>query len=47
MPRIPEMLDTRVARLEELKPPWTSLTSPMGRSITKAGASGDEGEVKV
>lgn len=47
IPRIPAILETRVVRLADAAPPGLRRTSPVGRSITRAGASGDEGEVKV
>ena len=47
MPKIPAILDTRVARLVFCSEPSLSRASPVGRSRIRAGASGDEGEVKV
>ena len=41
------MLETRVARFAFCTEPSLSRTSPVGRSRIRAGASGDEGEVKV
>lgn len=41
------MLETLEARLPECKAASARWTSPVGRSMSRAGASGDEGEVKV
>jgi hypothetical protein len=47
MPKMPAMLETRVALLEACGLASLKRRSPVGRSITNAGASGDDGEVKV
>lgn len=47
IPSIPAILDTRVTRLAALKEASLRRKSPVGRSMTKAGASGEDGEVKM
>lgn len=41
------MLETRVALLPLCNDPSLSRKSPVGRSMISAGASGEEGDVKV
>ena len=41
------MLETREARLPAAKLPSLKRMSPVGRSRTRAGALGDDGEVNV
>lgn len=47
IPRIPAILETRDTRLWAGVGPSFNRTSPVGRSKTRAGALGEEGEVKV
>lgn len=47
MPMMPFMLMTWYGRIPMVEAPWSRWISPVGRSMTSAGASGDDGEVKV
>jgi len=46
-PKMPAILETRATRLLLKDAVSLRRTSPVGRSITSAGALGEEGEVKV
>lgn len=47
MPMMPFMLMTWYGRMPMPGVPWSRWMSPVGRSMTSAGASGDDGDVKV